>query len=285
MNHWVHDLNPILLSMGPLTVRWYGFMYLVGFVLGLVFMVRRHKKGLFKLDSEESQVLISYLMIGMMIFARLTYVIVYNPAYYWAHPTEIPAIWMGGLSFHGAAIGFVLAMIYYSRHNKVGFFHLSDVVCMGAAQGIFWGRIGNFINGELYGRVTDVPWGIIFPAGGNQPRHPSQLYQGLLEGLSVFCILLLIDRRERRLGFGPQPGQKPKKGAVMWKRSGVVSGSFLIAYGVARFIVEFFREPDSQLGYFFGFVTMGQILCFLMIVIGAFLIRYLIRHPKPEYYN
>ncbi|MBX9768586.1 MAG: prolipoprotein diacylglyceryl transferase [Bdellovibrionales bacterium] len=284
MTHWTHNLDPVLLSFGSLQIRWYGLMYLVGFSVGLFFLKKRHEKGYFRANFDEAQVLISYLMIGMIICARLVYVLVYNPSYYWQNPGEAIAIWRGGLSFHGALIGFGLAILVFSRNHKMGFWHLSDNVTMGAAQGIFWGRMGNFINGELYGRPTDVSWGIIFPGGGSLPRHPSQLYQGLLEGLGMFVILLAIDYMERKRGYlKVEEGKKKKR--FTWLRSGVVASCFLIGYGIMRFIVEFFREPDSQLGYFFGWMTMGQILCLIMMLIGSAFLAYVLRNPKQETYE
>lgn len=283
--HYVHHLDPILLKFGVLQIRWYGLMYLIGFIVGYYQFVRRYKRGLFALDPERAQLLITYLMVGMMIGARLIYVLVYNPMYYWNHLGEIVAIWEGGLSFHGAAIGFVIAMWLFSKNEKVGFFHLTDSVVLGSATGIFFGRIGNFINGELFGRTTDVPWGIIFPLGGQLPRHPSQLYQGFGEGLCVFLILLLIQKREQKLGFAPQGSLSfSKKAKIEWKRTGIMGSSFLILYAVARFIIEFFREPDPQLGFFSQYFTMGQILCAIMGGVGIWILRARMKHPIAEAY-
>lgn len=332
---WKHNLDPILVSFGPIQVRWYGFMYLVGFVMGFGLFARRHRRGLFAPNPEEASNLITYIMLGMMFCARLFYVAVYNPKYYMENPTEIPQIWHGGLSFHGAALGFIIAVILFGRHNKYSFYQIMDSVVIGSAQGIFWGRLGNFINGELPGRVTDGTWGIIFPEGGIMPRHPSQLYQAFGEGLSVFVLLHLIQWWEQRKGNIPQAlpvegcvagmersfrnrGQgalamvkwvlwtpynlymafffperispaggpkKPKSQKMEWKRPGVLSTWFLILYGVARFVVEFFREPDSQLGYYFGWMTMGQILCLIMIVVGFILLALVIRKPQPVTYE
>lgn len=291
--HWTHNLDPVLISFGAVQIRWYGLMYLVGFVVGYLLFVRRYKRGLFALNPEQAQNLITYIMIGMMIGARLVYVFVYNPMYYLNHLSEIPAIWHGGLSFHGAALGFVGAVWLYGRRHGFGFYQIMDSVVIGSASGIFFGRIGNFINGELAGRVTDARVGIIFPEYGQLPRHPSQIYQALCEGLLVFVILHVIQWREQRHGFAPkarniEEGQKDnkkkKREPIEWKRTGVMSASFLILYGVGRFIVEFFREPDAQLGYFFGWMTMGQILCTLMIIAGAYLLWRVVKKPIPAVY-
>jgi len=299
VNHYVHNIDPILLSMGPVHIRWYGLMYLIGFVLSYLLLVRRHKNGLWALDGEATQTLITYLMIGMMIGARLVYVFVYNPMYYLQNWREIPAIWMGGLSFHGAAIGFVIAMWMFAKHYKVGFFHITDGVVLGSALGIFLGRMGNFINGELFGRVTDVPWGIIFPGGGPNPRHPSQLYQGFTEGLFVFILLQVVQRLEIKRGNAPDPKElaklreealskskgKAKPSTVEWKRTGILGTSFLVFYAVGRFVIEFFREPDAQLGFFAGYITMGQILCSIMGAIGLAVMVRCVKRPVTETYK
>jgi len=293
LTHYIHNLDPILFSAGPITVRWYGLMYLVGYAVGYFVLLNRYKKGLLAFNSEQIQELITYLLIGMILGARLVYVLVYDPMNFLEHPEEIIMVWKGGLSFHGAAIGFIYAIYLYGKKTGVGFFHISDSVVLGAAQGIIWGRLGNFINGELFGRTGDVPWAVIFPGGGDLPRHPSQLYQALGEGLCVFLLLLFVQKIERKKGMAPLPleqwkpedrKQAQKGRAVVWKRTGVLGGAFLILYGVARFIVEFFREPDPQLGYFFGWMTMGQILCLLMIFGGGLLLHRRIRKPVPEAY-
>jgi phosphatidylglycerol:prolipoprotein diacylglycerol transferase len=268
-------------------------MYLVGFVVGYLLFVRRYNRGLFALNPEESQNLITYIMVGMMIGARLIYVTVYNPSYYLENLSEIPAIWHGGLSFHGAALGFIVAVLAFGRRHGYKFYQIMDAVVIGSAIGIFFGRLGNFINGELYGRVTDGTWGIIFPGGGPAPRHPSQLYQAFCEGLFVFILLHVIQKYEQVKGYAPaaidlnsksKESKKKKREPIVWKRTGILSCSFLILYGIGRFVVEFFREPDAQLGYYFGWMTMGQILCSIMIVVGIFLLTAAIKKPVPAEY-
>ena len=283
--HYVHNLDPILLSLGPLTVRWYGFMYLTGFTLAFFWFRKKYRDGFWSQDPAQSQDLITYLMIGMIIGARFLYVFIYNPEILQESFWNLFAVWQGGLSYHGAALGFIVAMFLYAKKYKIDFFHVTDYVVHGAALGVFFGRIGNFINGELYGRVSDVPWAVVFPTGGNSPRHPSQIYQSLGEGLSVFIILLLIERWERSRGNAPQKlsspriasaieekkdtKNTPKQTTQVWKRTGVMGFSYLALYGIARFVVEFFREPDVQMGYYFGWMTMGQILCSIMIIVGV----------------
>lgn len=295
MTHYIHNIDPILLHLGPLQIRWYGLMYLVGYFVGYLLLMRRYKRGLNILNSEGNQTLITYIMIGMIIGARLVYVFVYNPMYYLNHLTEIPAVWQGGLSFHGALLGYVVAVILFCRKYKIQFFHIMDNIVIGASMGIFFGRLGNFINGELYGRVTDVSWGVIFADGGPLPRHPSQLYQALGEGLIVFLLLHIIQKFEQKKGEAPilenaietqsKNGKTPKKVLIEWKRTGVMSAWFLVLYGVARFIIEFFREPDAQLGFFAEYFSMGQILCSLMIIAGFIILRNVTKKPKPQSYT
>lgn len=244
------NLDPVIFGIGPLQVRWYGVMYVVAYLVGAYLLKVLSRRGLFKLPVDKIESLTTYLIIGMFLGARLFYVFVYNFNDFMAHPEDILAVWKGGLSFHGAIVGMALSMVLFARKNKVHPLHLFDAVVTVGAQGLFFGRIGNFINGELYGRVTDVAWGMIFPGGGPFPRHPSQLYESFSEGLILFCILWFGQKR--------------------LKHKGVQSSIFLIGYGFMRFCVEFFREADQQMGYYFGGTfTMGQILCFLMILAGV----------------
>jgi phosphatidylglycerol:prolipoprotein diacylglycerol transferase len=295
MTHYIHNIDPVLVHLGPLQIRWYGLMYLVGYAVGYLILMRRYKRGLNILDSEGNQALITYIMIGMIIGARLVYVTVYNPLYYMNHLSEVIAVWQGGLSFHGAILGYAVAVALFSRKYKIQFYHLVDNICFGGSMGIFFGRIGNFINGELYGRFTDAPWGVIFTDGGPMPRHPSQLYQALGEGFIVFLLLHVVQRYEQSKGYAPilekeieaqsKDGKTPKKIKMEWKRTGVVTSSFLILYGIARFIIEFFREPDSQLGFFAQYFSMGQILCFIMIIAGSIMMWNVIKKPRPQSYT
>ncbi len=252
------NLDPVIFSLGPLQVRWYGMMYVVAYVIGAYLLRVLSQKELFRLAVDKIESLTTYLILGMFLGARLFYVFVYNYHDFLANPLDLFAVWKGGLSFHGAIIGMALAMILFSRKHQLSPIHLFDAVVTVGAQGLFFGRIGNFINGELYGRPTELPWGMIFQSGGPFPRHPSQLYEALSEGLILFAILWL---GRKRLAI-----------------PGVQTAIFLMGYGVMRFIVEFFREADSQMGYYFGGIfTMGQILCFLMILAGAAFLAYSLR--------
>jgi phosphatidylglycerol:prolipoprotein diacylglycerol transferase len=282
MSYYVHNIDPALIHFGAIQIRYYGLMYLTGFILCYYLLKYRRKNGLFGLEPIQVQDLYTYIMVAMMVGARTFYVFVYNWDSYKNNPIQALYIWQGGLSFHGAAVGFIIAMILFSRKHKIGFWHLADHVATGSALGIFLGRIGNFTNGELWGRPTTVPWAVIFPQADMQPRHPSQLYQALAEGLLVFLLLVWIDSRERKKYLVKV--EKKGKTEVTWKRSGILASCFLIFYGTGRFMMEFFREPDAQLGYYFGYFSMGQILCFLMILPGIYLLLMNLRTWKEEHY-
>jgi phosphatidylglycerol:prolipoprotein diacylglycerol transferase len=257
----VVDFDPVLISLGPVQVRWYGLMYVVGFLVGAKMFAHLCKTNFIKTEPEKADIIMTYALIGMFIFARLFYVVIYN----WEGTNsfiDAIAVWRGGLSFHGAAVGFILATILFCKKFKLNFWMVMDGVCLCSTPGLFFGRMGNFINGELYGRVTDVPWAMVFASDPNRlPRHPSQLYQAITEGLILLGLTLLIKSKT--------------------KRYGMISSGFLIGYGVLRYFIEFFREADSQLGYYFGgTTTMGQILCFIMIVTGIGLNLYLRRKKE-----
>jgi len=224
-------------------------MYLIGFLVSyLLVKYQIRTKGLnFTRDFVDS--LYSYIILGLLIGARLGYVLFYNVSYYIHKPLEVFAIWHGGMSFHGGFIGCIIAGILIAKKFRTDFWQICDLVIVTAPVGLGLGRIGNFINGELYGRVTDVPWAMDFPAGGGLPRHPSQIYEFALEGVILFTILWILKDRN-------------------W-RSGILSALFIVLYGLFRFLIEFFREPDPQLGLILGPFTMGQALSFLMILFGV----------------
>ncbi len=248
------NIDPVIVRIGPLALRWYGMMYLAGFTASyfLVSHQLRRKKAAAALKEVDS--LYTYVVLGLIVGARLGYVLFYDLGAYLRSPLEIFAVWHGGMSFHGGLIGSVLAGLLFCRNYKTDFWTLVDVVIVTAPIGLGLGRIGNFINGELYGRVTDMPWAMVFPSGGPLPRHPSQLYEFMLEGPVLFGILWLL--KDRNL----------KPGALL--------SIFLIFYGVFRFFVEFFREPDPQLGLVFGPFSMGQVLSTAVILTGAGLLIY-----------
>jgi len=257
-------IDPEIFRIGPLSVRWYGMMYVLGFASSYGLVIYQLKKK--ELDVTKAQIddIYFYLVLGLLVGARLGYVLFYNLPYYIGHPLEIFVLWHGGMSFHGGAIGTFVLGYWAMRRRKVSFLKAADLITPTIPLGLFFGRIGNFINGELYGRATAVPWAMVFPNGGPVPRHPSQLYEALLEGLLLFTILWLYKGRKER-------------------RQGDVFAVFLMLYAVFRIFCELFREPDAQVGYFLGFLTMGQILSLTMLALGAALkFFYLPRFPASR---
>jgi len=246
-------IDPVIFRLGPLQVRWYGMMYVLGFGASLLLVKHQIKKfGFTQLDRHFDNLNL-VLIISLILGGRLGYVLFYNLPYYLHHPAEILATWQGGMSFHGGMLGLILGGIIFCRKKRLDFWRVADFYAVTIPIGLGLGRIGNFINGELWGRVTSVSWGMVFPGGGPLPRHPSQLYESFLEGLVLFLILWILKDRQRPLGSWP---------------SGILLALFLILYGIFRIGLEFFREPDAQLGFLAGGITMGQLLSSLMIVAG-----------------
>ena len=259
--YWVFSqIDPVAFSLGPLSVRWYGLMYLFGFAFAMWLAGRRADAPNSGWTRNEVSDLLFYGFLGVILGGRIGYVLFYNFDLFLADPTYLFKIWTGGMSFHGGLIGVITAMIWFAHKTKRHFFTVADFVAPLIPFGLGVGRIGNFMNGELWGRVTDVPWAIIFPEAGPEPRHPSQLYQFALEGVVLFIILNLFWRKN------------PPRGAI--------SGMFLLFYGLFRFLVEFVRQPDSQLGLYFQEVSMGQILSTPMIIIGALMIWVAYKRPQ-----
>jgi phosphatidylglycerol:prolipoprotein diacylglycerol transferase len=244
-------IDPVAFSIGPLAVRWYGLMYLAGFAAAWWLGVSRIRKGLAPVTREAFDDLIFYGVLGVILGGRLGYVLFYKPGYYAAHPLEIFYVWQGGMSFHGGLLGVMAAMAFAARKHRVDYLRLMDFVAPLCPLGLAAGRLANFINGELWGRATDLPWGMVFRGAGPEPRHPSQLYQFALEGLALFVVLWWFSAK-------PRP-------------RGQVSGLFLIGYGAFRFIAEFAREPDAFLGLLALGLSMGQWLCLPMIAGGLWL--------------
>ena len=249
------DFNPILIDLGLIKVSWYGMMYVLGFIASYLLVRYQMKRKEFGVSRIEIENLYFYLIIGLMVGARLGYVLFYDLKMYLSDPLEIFAIWKGGMSFHGGLIGVLIVGILFSWKNKKSFWKITDLIIVTAPIGLGLGRIGNFINGELYGRVTQVPWGMIFPRGGPLPRHPSQLYESALEGGVLFVILWFL--KDKRI---------PTGGLLAF---------FLFFYGCFRFVVEFFREPDAHIGFIIGPFTLGQVFSSIMIAGGAVLYLYL----------
>ena len=241
------NIDPIAFSIGPLAVRWYGLMYLAGFAIGWWLGLKRIARNQSPITRQQLDDLLFLIVLGVILGGRLGYVLFYKPGYYAAHPAEIIAIWQGGMSFHGGLLGVMIAMVYAARRHHIDWLRLMDFIAPLIPPGIAAGRLGNFINAELPGRVTDVPWAMLFP-GVEGARHPSQLYQFALEGVTLFFFLWWFSTR-------PRP-------------RGQVSAMFLIGYGVLRFVAEFAREPDSFIGYLALGFTMGQWLCLAMVAGG-----------------
>lgn len=255
-------IDPVFLRLGPLEFRWYGLMYIISFVAAYFVIRAGVKRKDLPLSNDDIADLVFTVAMGVILGGRSGYILFYNLSYYLAHPLKVFAVWEGGMSFHGGLTGAILAGVYFARKKRIAFLLLADVCFLAAPIGLFLGRIGNLINGELYGRVTDVPWGIVFTNGGPLPRHPSQLYEATLEGPLMFAILWFLTRK-----------QKPA-GVILW--------TFITFYGLFRFSVEFFREPDTQLGYLLGGLSMGQLLSLPMIVLGIGMIVWSYRRETKK---
>jgi len=252
------NINPDLITIGPLRIRWYGVMYVLGFVASYFLIQRQERSRQIGLVGPVVQDLILYLALGLIVGGRLGYIVFYefnNYGAYLSNPLEIVATWHGGMSFHGGFIGVLLAAVIFCRLRKLPFAAVADSIVVTTPIGLGLGRIGNFINGELLGLPTGVPWAMIFPGGGSVPRHPSQLYEAFFEGLVLFVLLWIL----RKKAFP----------------DGMMVVFFLATYGIGRFLIVFLKEPGPQKGYLFGYFTMGQILCGFMLL-AAVLITCLI---------
>jgi phosphatidylglycerol:prolipoprotein diacylglycerol transferase len=257
-------IDPVLISIGPLAVRWYALAYIVGIIAGWFYArtliaSKRLWGGSAPLTIIDFDDFVIWITLGIILGGRIGYVLFYNFGHFATHPFEIFELWNGGMSFHGGFIGCGVAIVLFALRRGVPMLSLSDVVTAVAPIGLFLGRLANFINGELWGRPSDVWWAMVFPNGGPLPRHPSQLYEATLEGLVLFVVLAALVWRG---GF---------------KRPGLVTGAFAIGYGVARIICELFREPDAQLGFLWGGLTMGMLLCIPLILVGVALLALALR--------
>lgn len=246
------DIDPVFIRIGPLAFRWYGLMYALSFIAA-IFIIRATavRRGL-RITKEEISDMMLYVAIGVILGGRFGYVLFYNPGFYFENPSKIFAVWEGGMSFHGGLIGVLVAGTLFCKRYQYSFYDLADVSAPAVPVGLGLGRIGNFINGELWGRPTDVPWCMVFPQADEVCRHPSQLYQAALEGPLLFLILWVLS------------GRKVPRGVVFW--------SFFLFYGLFRFITEFFRQPDPQLGFILGPLSMGQLLSLPMFLLGAVMV-------------
>jgi len=252
--------DPVLVRFGPLAIRWYALAYIVGILAGWLYARRiirteKHWGGPAPMTVEDFDDFVLWVTLGIILGGRIGYVLFYNPSYFVAYPAEIVQLWKGGMSFHGGFLGCVLAVVLFARYRGLPFLPLGDVTCAAGPIGLFLGRIANFINGELWGRPSDVPWAMVFPNGGPLPRHPSQLYEAALEGLLLFVVLRVLVRY----------------GAL--KRPGTIIGAFALGYGMIRMFCELFREPDVQLGFLWQGLTMGMLLSVPLMLAGiAFMV-------------
>lgn len=261
-------LNPVIVHLGPLAIRWYALAYIVGILIGWLYaraLVRSESRwaGPPPMKPVDLDDFILWATLGIILGGRIGYVLFYNLPHFAAHPAEIVQLWHGGMSFHGGFLGCAAAVVLFGRSRGIPVLSLADVTCAVAPVGLFLGRLANFVNGELWGRPGDVPWAMVFPAGGPVPRHPSQLYEAALEGLALFVLLAVAIRL----------------GAL--KRPGLCVGLFALGYGIARFGCEFFRQPDPQLGFLWDGLTMGMLLCVPMMAAGLVFIALARRRAVP----
>ena len=261
-------IDPVAFSLGPLSVRWYALAYMAGLILGWYLLRRRITSGRSSLSPAQLDMLMNLSVVGILLGGRLGYVLFYQPQYYAAYPAEILKIWQGGMSFHGGFLGVCIIILLTARLYRLDWRDIGDDVAYVAPVGLFFGRVANFINAELYGRVTDSPFGIIFPGAGPLPRHPSQLYEAALEGVVLFIMLALIQHRYRAT------------------RPGLLMAVFFAGYGLARFVIEFVREPDAHLGFIIDGamiqLSMGQLLSLPMLLIGLGWAAIILRRPTGQ---
>jgi phosphatidylglycerol---prolipoprotein diacylglyceryl transferase len=248
-------VDPVLVQVGPFAVRWYALAYIAGIVLGWQLVRRLVQRPGWGIAPEAIDDLLFHVTLGVILGGRLGYVLFYQPLHYLANPLDVLAVWRGGMSFHGGLLGVLLATLLFARSRRLPYLELTDALVVATPIGLFFGRIANFINAELWGRPSDVPWAVIFPTAGAVPRHPSQLYEAGFEGLLLFGVMLW---------FAARPYHPEARGTL--------SGVFLIGYALSRILAEFFREPDAHIGFLAGGVTMGQLLSLPMLALGVALV-------------
>jgi len=256
-------IDPVAVSIGPFAVRWYALAYIVSLLIGWRYCLALADRPPNLVARRDVDDFLVWATLGVILGGRIGYVLFYKPGYYIYHPLEAFYVWHGGMSFHGGAIGVTIAIFLFARARKAPFFAFSDIVTAAIPIGLFFGRVANFINGELFGRPTDIPWAMIFPNGGPVPRHPSQLYEAVCEGLLLFSVLFVAEWRGGR------------------RRPGLLTGLFLAGYAVARLSGELFRQPDEQLGYLIFGATMGQLLSIPLLLAGIVLIVWARDAPAP----
>ena len=261
-----HSIDPVIFSWGPISVRWYGVAYVLGFLCAALVLWRTAKRWRIRIDADAVLTIMFCVIVGIIVGGRAGYVIFYGDGYYLENPLEIFAFNKGGMSFHGGLIGALLAGIVAAKLTHIPYLTLADLGCIGAPIGLFFGRCANFINGELWGAVTDLPWGVVFGgSAGTAPRHPSQLYEAFLEGVVLFIVLYALSRK------------------LPPRARGTHFGVFLVLYGIFRFVIEFVRQPDAQLGYLWGgWLTMGQVLSVPLVIVGACVLVFACRRHLPQ---
>ena len=260
----IHNFDPVLIDLGLFQIRWYSLAYILGIVIGWMYAIQiiklttKNEYGFQSVTKPQFDNLIIYLILGIILGGRFGYIFFYNFEYYTQNLFEILKLWQGGMSFHGGLLGVIISIIIFSKKTKNNFFKFSDIVACVAPIGILLGRLANFINGELYGKISTLPWSVIFPDGGNVSRHPSQIYEAVLEGVVLFILINYLAFK-RKLIF----------------KTGYISGIFLVLYSILRILSESFREPDIHLGYFFNYFSMGTILSFITFLAGCIIIFFL----------
>jgi phosphatidylglycerol:prolipoprotein diacylglycerol transferase len=248
------DIDPIAFALGPLVIRWYALAYVTGILLGYLYIGWLDRKQRFFSDKARED-LILYAVLGVILGGRIGYILFYNLPFFLGRPQEMLAVWHGGMSFHGGLLGVLIAFYLFARRFGLSYLRVLDFLAAATPIGLFFGRLANFVNGELFGRVTDSKWGMVFPDGGPLPRYPSQLFEAAAEGLLLFLVLFFLATRTPALRY-----------------RGVLGGTFIAGYGLARLCIEFFRQPDPQLGLVLGPLSMGQLLCLPMILFGLYLL-------------
>lgn len=260
------NIDPVAIHLGPIAIHWYALAYLSGFLIGwwVAKYICRMDQNRFRPHEADIDDFMSWAILSILLGGRLGYILFYNLPHYIEYPLDVLKLWQGGMAFHGALIGVISVCIFYSWKKKVSLLRLADLFAVAAPVGFFFGRIANFINGELFGRPTDVAWGVIFPNGGPEPRHASQLYEAALEGAFMFAVLFALSHVSK-----------------IRNTPGLLSAGFLFIYGGSRFIIEFYRQPDPQLGLFFDTFSMGQLLC-LPMILGGFVMIAVARIAKRK---
>jgi len=266
----VHNIDPVFIDLGIIEIRWYSIAYIFGIILGWVYavkIIRKTKKwdNFSPVSLTDFDDLIIYLVLGIILGGRLGYIFFYNLEYYIKNPFDIFFIWQGGMSFHGGLLGVIFAIFIFSKIKNISFFKLTDIVACVAPIGIFLGRVANFINGELFGKISQLPWAVVFPEAGNISRHPSQIYEAILEGIILFIFINFLAVKKRML-----------------IKKGYISSVFLILYSMLRIIGENYREPDIHIGYIFNIISMGSLLSLITFIFGLIIIYFL---KKNEQHN